>query len=45
VPIEHYWEARAPELVAELIAWIFTAPPEVVLNEAIISPLDEQGWP
>jgi NADP-dependent 3-hydroxy acid dehydrogenase YdfG len=38
-------EALPPERVAELIAWIATAPPELVLNEAIVSPLHEQGWP
>jgi NADP-dependent 3-hydroxy acid dehydrogenase YdfG len=32
-------------MVADLIAWIATAPPELVLNEAIVSPLQEQGWP
>jgi NADP-dependent 3-hydroxy acid dehydrogenase YdfG len=37
--------ALPPEMVADLIAWIATAPPELVLNEAIVSPLDEQGWP
>jgi hypothetical protein len=31
--------------VASLIVWIATAPPELVLNEAIISPLEEEGWP
>jgi NADP-dependent 3-hydroxy acid dehydrogenase YdfG len=38
-------EALLPEMVAELIAWIATAPPELVLNEAIVSPLNEEGWP
>ena len=38
-------EALRPELVADLIVWIATAPPELVVNEAIVSPLDEQGWP
>jgi NADP-dependent 3-hydroxy acid dehydrogenase YdfG len=38
-------EALPPEMVADLIAWIATAPPELVLNEAIVSPLEEQGWP
>jgi hypothetical protein len=31
--------------VAALIAWIATAPPELVLNEAVVSPLEEGGWP
>ena len=34
-----------PDRVASLIVWIATAPPEVVLNEAIISPIQEEGWP
>lgn len=38
-------QALPPAMVADLIAWIATAPPELVLNEAIVSPLDEQGWP
>jgi NADP-dependent 3-hydroxy acid dehydrogenase YdfG len=37
--------ALAPETVADLIAWIATAAPELVLNEATVTPLDEQGWP
>jgi 3-oxoacyl-[acyl-carrier protein] reductase len=37
--------ALPPARVASLIVWIATAPPEVVLNEAIISPLQEEGWP
>jgi NADP-dependent 3-hydroxy acid dehydrogenase YdfG len=41
----HPQEALPPESVADLIAWIATAPPELVLNEAIVSPLHEQGWP
>lgn len=38
-------DALPPEDVAELIAWIAAAPPEVVLNEVTITPLLEQGWP
>jgi NADP-dependent 3-hydroxy acid dehydrogenase YdfG len=38
-------EALPPETVADLIAWIAAAPPELVLNETIVSPLDERGWP
>lgn len=34
-----------PSRVASLIVWIATAPPEVVLNEAIVSPIEEEGWP
>jgi NADP-dependent 3-hydroxy acid dehydrogenase YdfG len=44
-PAGNPYEALPPERVAELIAWIATAPPELVLNEAIVSPLHEQGWP
>jgi NAD(P)-dependent dehydrogenase (short-subunit alcohol dehydrogenase family) len=38
-------KALPPAQVASLIVWIATAPPELVLNEAIISPLEEEGWP
>jgi 3-oxoacyl-[acyl-carrier protein] reductase len=38
-------QALAPERVAALIAWIATAPRELVLDEAIVTPLEEQGWP
>ena len=38
-------KALPPTEVASLIVWIATAPPELVLNEAIISPLEEEGWP
>jgi hypothetical protein len=37
--------ALPPETVADFIAWIATAPPELVRNEATVTPLDEQGWP
>jgi NADP-dependent 3-hydroxy acid dehydrogenase YdfG len=37
--------ALAPREVARLITWICTAPPEVVVNEVIITPLEEAGWP
>ncbi len=37
--------ALPPADVAALIVWIATAPSALVLNEAIISPLDEEGWP
>jgi NADP-dependent 3-hydroxy acid dehydrogenase YdfG len=33
------------EDVASLIVWIATAPPELVLNEAVVGPLEEEGWP
>src|SRR5437762_3064590 len=38
-------KALPPAEVASLIIWIATAPPELVLNEAIVSPLEEEGWP
>src|SRR6266699_944139 len=38
-------KALPPAEVASLIVWIATAPPELVLNEAIISPLEAEGWP
>ncbi len=38
-------EALPPEEVAALIVWIAAAPPELVLNEAVVSPLLETGWP
>jgi NAD(P)-dependent dehydrogenase (short-subunit alcohol dehydrogenase family) len=37
--------ALSPDHVAALIAWIAGAPPEVVLNEAIVTPIAELGWP
>jgi NAD(P)-dependent dehydrogenase (short-subunit alcohol dehydrogenase family) len=37
--------ALPPQEVAALIVWIAAAPAELVLNEAIVSPLEEQGWP
>ncbi len=38
-------DALPPEQVAELIAWIAAAPPELVLNEVTVTPITEQGWP
>lgn len=38
-------KALPPAEVAALIVWIATAPPELVLNEAVASPLEEEGWP
>jgi NAD(P)-dependent dehydrogenase (short-subunit alcohol dehydrogenase family) len=38
-------KALPPQGVAALIVWIAAAPAELVLNEAIVSPLEEQGWP
>jgi NAD(P)-dependent dehydrogenase (short-subunit alcohol dehydrogenase family) len=38
-------DALPPETVANFIAWIATAPPELVLDEAIVTPLNEQGCP
>ena len=38
-------QALSPADVAALIVWIAAAPPELVLNEAVVSPLNEGGWP
>lgn len=38
-------QALPPEHVADLIVWIAGAPRELVLNEAIVAPLHETGWP
>jgi len=38
-------EALPPEDVAAFVAWLASAPPEVVVNEAIVTPLHERGWP
>ena len=38
-------EALPPQAVADFIAWIATAPSHLVLDEAIVTPLDEQGYP
>lgn len=38
-------ESLPPEQVASLIVWIAAAPPELVLNEAVVTPLQEKGWP
>jgi NAD(P)-dependent dehydrogenase (short-subunit alcohol dehydrogenase family) len=37
--------ALPAEHVAELIAWIAQAPPDMVLNEVTVTPLLEAGWP
>jgi NAD(P)-dependent dehydrogenase (short-subunit alcohol dehydrogenase family) len=37
--------ALPPEDLAALIVWIASAPPELVLNEVIATPLEEEGWP
>ncbi len=38
-------KALPPDEVAALLVWIAAAPSELVLNEAIVSPLEEGGWP
>ena len=38
-------KALPPDEVAALILWMVTAPAELVLNEAVVSPLEEAGWP
>jgi len=34
-----------PAVVADLIAWMATAPGQPVLNEVTMTPLRESGWP
>ena len=38
-------ESLNPAVVADLIAWMATAPGEPVLNEVTMTPLRERGWP
>ena len=38
-------DALPPQQVADLIVWIAAAPPDLVLNEVTVTPLNEQGWP
>jgi NADP-dependent 3-hydroxy acid dehydrogenase YdfG len=38
-------QSLPPDTVAEFIAWLTTAPTEIVINEATVTPLREQGWP
>lgn len=38
-------EALDPAVVADLIAWMVTSPGQPVLNEVVMTPLLEQGWP
>jgi NADP-dependent 3-hydroxy acid dehydrogenase YdfG len=38
-------EALPPEAVADFIAWIATAPSHLVVDEAIVTPADEKGYP
>ncbi|ACO48235.1 SDR family oxidoreductase [Deinococcus deserti] len=37
--------ALPPRRVADLLVWMCAAPPELVLNEVIVTPLNEAGWP
>ena len=39
------YEALPPSQVADLLVWIASAPAGLVLNESIVTPLHEQGWP
>lgn len=41
----HRAERLAPDRVAGLVTWICSAPRELVLNEATVTPLLEKGWP
>ena len=34
-----------PQRVADLLVWMCAAPAEVVLNEVVVTPLNEAGWP
>ena len=38
-------KALDPAEVAELLVWVAASPKELVLNEVVVTPLDEQGWP
>ncbi|CAM3822306.1 SDR family oxidoreductase [Deinococcus saxicola] len=38
-------DALAPKRVADLLVWMCAAPPELVLNEVVVTPLNEGGWP
>ena len=38
-------EALPPEAVAAFIAWIAAAPRELVLDDVVVTPLGEQGYP
>lgn len=38
-------EALPPGEIAKLLVWIAASPLEMVLNEVIATPLEEQGWP
>jgi NADP-dependent 3-hydroxy acid dehydrogenase YdfG len=38
-------KALPPEAVADFIAWVASAPSHLVLDEAVVTPLDEQGYP
>ena len=37
--------ALPPAEVAALVVWIAAAPPELVLNEVVVTPLEERAWP
>ena len=38
-------DSLPPERVAALLVWMCAAPCELVLNEVIVTPLNEGGWP
>ena len=44
-PEKQAHEALPPEHVARFITWLATAPPELVLDEVVVTPLEEQGYP
>lgn len=38
-------EALPPSDAASLMVWLAASPPNMVLNEVVLTPLKEQGWP
>lgn len=38
-------EALPPEDAASLLVWLAESPHNMVLNEVVLTPLEEQGWP
>lgn len=38
-------QSLPPSRVGDLVVWIASAPAELVLNESVVTPLHEQGWP
>lgn len=38
-------QALAPEEAASLLVWLAASPSNMVLNEVVLTPLEEKGWP